>query len=245
MGPLTWLDENSLAFPDTELALEDPNGLLAVGGDLSLERLVTAYAQGIFPWFSDGQPILWWSPDPRMTLSPSDLHIGRTLRKLLKKRQFRITCDTAFEEVIQACAETPRNEDAGTWITDEMMDAYTDLHEAGFAHSVEAWQEDTLVGGLYGVSLGKAFFGESMFSRVSGASKVAFATLATQLKQWEFEVIDCQVQTDYLASFGAKDISRAEFEAKLKGTIPNFDSADQLSTFDWIQHWTMPDFGCD
>lgn len=220
MNALAWLDEQLLEFPDTSQALSDPDGLLAVGGDLAPERLLQAYKRGIFPWFSDGQPILWWSPNPRTVVLPTELHIGRSLRKLLKKKPFKITMDHAFPEVIQQCSSISRNGEDGTWITESMLQAYLDLHDAGFAHSVEAWQDNQLVGGLYGIALGKVFFGESMFSKASGASKVAFVSLVKQLQLWQFELIDCQMKTDYLMSFGAKEISREQFESKLKQAIP-------------------------
>ena len=207
-----WLDRRNpdAPFPPVELALRDPNGLLAVGGDLRPKRLLRAYAQGIFPWYSAGQPILWWSPDPRMVLRPTDLKISRSLRKILRKHMFRITLDTAFAEVIGACAE-PRGDGQGTWITPEMQHAYLQLHNLGHAHSVEAWQDDLLVGGLYGVALGRMFFGESMFTRTNDASKVAFVHLVRQLARWEFPLIDCQVHTGHLQRFGAEPISRRAF----------------------------------
>ncbi len=209
---LYWLpaDDDEAPFPPVELALRDPDGLLAFGGSLSVQRLLHAYRQGIFPWYSKGQPIMWWSPDPRAVLFPDDLNVSRSLRKTLKKELYNVTLDTAFAEVMDACAE-PRDDDAGTWITDEMKDAYYDLHQQGHAHSVEAWQDDELVGGLYGVAIGKVFFGESMFTRRSDASKVAFVHLVQQLKNWGYALIDCQVHSGHLASFGAANIPRAEF----------------------------------
>ena len=177
-------------FPDVSLALREPDGLLAVGGDLRIERLLAAYQRGIFPWYSGDQPILWWSPDPRSVLFPDKLHISRSLRKTLRKQLFTITFDTAFEEVIHACSE-PRADGLGTWITDEMQQAYLRLHQSGYAHSVECWLNGKLVGGLYGVAMGKVFFGESMFSRVTDASKIAFVFLVRQLQRWQFEMIDC------------------------------------------------------
>jgi len=197
-------------FPNVSLALRDPEGLLAVGGDLSIERLLNAYQRGIFPWYSGDQPILWWSPDPRSVLFPHKLHISRSLRKTLRKQLFTITFDTAFADVIRACSE-PRADGLGTWITDEMQQAYLRLHQAGYAHSVECWLKGELVGGLYGVAMGKVFFGESMFSRVTDASKVAFVFLVRQLQRWQFELIDCQIQTAYLNQFGAELIPRSEF----------------------------------
>ncbi len=197
-------------FPDVNLALREPDGLLAIGGDLSVERLLAAYRRGIFPWYSGEQPILWWSPDPRSVLVPEKLRISRSLRKTLKKNAFRISVDEAFAKVIHGCAQ-PRTDEPGTWITDEMRQAYIRLHEAGHAHSVECWQDDRLVGGLYGVALGKLFFGESMFSRVSNASKVAFVYLTRQLQRWEFALIDCQIQSAHLDHFGAENIPRSVF----------------------------------
>ncbi len=210
-GPF-WFDPESdpAHFPDPGYALEEPNGLLAVGGDLSPARLLNAYRQGIFPWYSDGQPILWWSPDPRAVLFPDQFKVSRSLRKSLRKRPFRVTLDTAFAAVIEACSE-PRDDGAGTWITEEMKQAYIQLHGIGFAHSVECWEGEELVGGLYGVSMGKVFFGESMFTRRTDASKIGFAHLVEQLKDWGFGLIDCQVHSGHLASLGAEDIPREEF----------------------------------
>ncbi len=204
-----WL-EPSGDFPPVEQALKRPNGLLAAGGDLSPERLLRAYRLGIFPWFSGGEPILWWSPDPRMVLVPSELKIARSMAKTLRKADFRVRADSAFEQVIRACSE-PRPRQQGTWITDAMQAAYTRLHRLGVAHSVETWRGDELVGGLYGVALGRAFFGESMFSRATDASKVALVHLAHQLNTWQFGLIDCQMHTPLLASFGAREIPRAQF----------------------------------
>jgi leucyl/phenylalanyl-tRNA--protein transferase len=201
-------------FPPIERALRRPNGLLAAGGDLSPQRLLAAYRRGIFPWFSPGDPILWWCPDPRTVLLPAELHVGRNLRKTLRRQAFEVTADTAFREVIQGCSE-PRPGQSGTWITREMMDAYVALHELGWAHSVESWQDGRLVGGLYGVALGRMFFGESMFSRVSEASKVAFVHLVRQLVAWDFPLIDCQMRTDLLAAFGARDMPRVEFTRRV------------------------------
>lgn len=211
-----WLDPNdpTAPFPPVHLALRDPDGLLALGGDLSPERLLSAYRQGIFPWYSEGQPILWWSPDPRMCLHPAALKISRSLRKTLRKGEFHISLDSDFAAVMTACAE-PRADSQGTWITDAMVQAYQYLHRLGYAHSVEAWQDDRLVGGLYGVALGRVFFGESMFTRVSDASKVAFVHLGRQLQRWGFELVDCQVYTEHLASLGALPLPRSKFTALL------------------------------
>ena len=220
------------SFPPLEHALSDPNGLLAAGGDLSPQRLLDAYSKGIFPWFNEGEPILWWSPDPRMVLFPDELKISRSLRKTLKKDHYQIRTDCSFSQVMHACA-LPRKGQAGTWIHPEMIAAYTALHEMGLAHSIETWMDGVLVGGLYGVSLGQVFFGESMFSHVPDASKIAFVHLVKQLQYWEFDLIDCQVKTGHLASLGAREISRAAFSQKLD-TLPvrveaggkwNFDRA--------------------
>lgn len=204
-------------FPDPAYA--DPDGLLAVGGDLSTERLVSAYAHGIFPWYSSTTPILWWSPDPRPIIEPTRIMVARSLRKLLRKLPFQITLDTAFEKVIAACAKTRRPQGEGTWLISEMIEAYMDLHETGLAHSVEAWQDGKLVGGLYGVSLGRAFFGESMFFHVPNASKAAFVTLNRLLAQWEFHFVDCQQATPHMLKFGAQEVSRREFLARLRAAI--------------------------
>lgn len=198
-----------LLFPPPEMA--DPDGLLAVGGDASPERLVLAYGQGIFPWPSEDLPLLWFSPDPRFVLPLGQVHIPRSTRKALARRQFTFSFDTRFDEVIEACAAVPRPGQDGTWITSEMMDGYKRLHEAGLAHSVETYADGELVGGLYGVSLGSAFFGESMFARRPEASKAAFATLIHHLHAWDFSLLDCQARTDHLARFGAVDVSRSDF----------------------------------
>ncbi len=204
------LQEGACDFPDVSRALVEPNGLLAVGGKLSPECLMRAYRHGIFPWYSEDQPILWWSPDPRMVLFPHELRVSRSLRKTLRRGQYRITLDEAFPRVIKACA-AQRQDDEGTWITAEMMAAYCQLHHQGVAHSVEAWCDGELVGGLYGVAIGKVFFGESMFHRRRDASKVAFVTLVAQLSAWGYGLIDCQVATEHLASLGAREISRQRF----------------------------------
>jgi leucyl/phenylalanyl-tRNA--protein transferase len=206
-----------LIFPPPELA--DDDGLLAVGGDLRVERLLLAYSMGIFPWYSDGDPILWWSPSPRPILLPEELKVSRSLRQTIKKGIYTITMNRAFEGVIRSCSSIRRSQDEGTWITDEMIDAYIRLHKAGYALSVEAWDGDELAGGLYGVILGKAFFGESMFAKKSDASKVAFVKLAERLKQLGFELIDCQVTTTHLARFGAREVPRPEFINRLKRAL--------------------------
>lgn len=197
-------------FPPVELALRDPNGLLAAGADLSPGRLIDAYARGIFPWFGDDDPLLWWSPDPRMVLAAADLRVSRSLRRVIRSGRFHVTMDSAFAEVMAGCAE-PRPAQDGTWITAEMTDAYARLAALGFAHSVEAWIDGTLAGGLYGVAIGRMFFGESMFSRVTDASKVALVRLVRQLERWGVPMIDCQMSTPHLASLGARDIARADF----------------------------------
>jgi len=198
-----------LVFPPPELAEE--SGLLAVGGDLSVERLVLAYSMGIFPWYSDGEPILWWSPDPRPIIFPQKLKIPHTLRQTMKKGIFRVTTNVAFEDVIRNCSTICRKGQDGTWITDSMIEAYIRLHQVGYAQSVEAWDGDELAGGFYGILLGRAFFGESMFARKSDASKVAFATYAKELAEKGFELIDCQTPTPHMQRFGAVEIPRAEF----------------------------------
>lgn len=197
-------------FPPAGTALRDPNGLLAAGGDLSTERLLTAYRRGIFPWFGDNDPVLWWSPDPRMVLWLRDLHVSRSLRRTIRSRRYAVTLDTAFPQVVAACAEG-REDDGGTWITPGMMDAYDRLAARGYAHSVEVWSEGELAGGLYGVALGRMFYGESMFSRRADASKVALVYLVRHLERWGFELIDCQMSTAHLASLGAREIPRTEF----------------------------------
>ena len=212
-----WLDPEAteIVFPDVELALQEPDGLLAVGGKLSTNWLLHAYRRGIFPWFGPGQPVLWWAPDPRLVLLPQDLHISRSLGKLLRRGQFTLTLDSAFEAVISACAR-PRPLQSGTWITPEMKSAYIDLHHAGYAHSAECWRDGVLVGGRYGVAIGRIFFGESMFTETSDASKAAFVALVRQLEQWQFSLIDCQVYTEHLASLGAATIPRSKFTAILE-----------------------------
>jgi leucyl/phenylalanyl-tRNA--protein transferase len=208
-----WLEPGG-DFPPVERALRRPNGLLAAGGDLSPERLLRAYRLGIFPWFSAGEPILWWSPDPRMALFPDELKIARSLAKTLRKRDFEVRVDSAFEQVILACSE-PRAHQPGTWITREMQAAYARLHRLGVAHSVETWRGGELIGGLYGVALGRMFYGESMFSRADNASKIALVHLVRQLQRWEFGMIDCQMNTPLLTSFGAREIRRAEFTRRM------------------------------
>ena len=214
---IPWLDSGD-PFPEVERALAEPNGLLAAGADLSLPRLLDAYRKGIFPWFSHDQPILWWSPDPRMVLFPAELKVSRSLARTLRNARFEVRADTAFDAVIEGCRQ-PRRGESGTWITEEMTEAYGTMHRAGFAHSVETWLDGKLVGGLYGVALGRAFFGESMFARVSDASKVALVALARQLQHWGFGVIDCQMNTAHLASLGAREIPRSEFTRRLRELV--------------------------
>lgn len=211
--PVFQLDEQ-LVFPDPQLANNE--GLLAIDGDLSVERLVLAYSNGIFPWYEEDSPILWWSPDPRLIMYPNDLKVSKSLRKEINRGTFSVRFDTNFRKVIENCASSPRDDQDGTWITDEMMEAYCVLYDKGIAHSVETYQDDKLVGGLYGVSLGKAFFGESMFHHVSNASKVAYYHLVEKLKEWEFSFIDAQVHTDHLKSLGAINVSRTFFLQMLK-----------------------------
>ena len=196
-------------FPPPSLA--ESNGLLAVGGDLHPQRLLLAYRSGIFPWYSEGQPILWFSPDPRYVLKPSQIHVGRSLKKRIRREDYRITMDTAFEQVISHCSSVKRPMQFGTWITEDMRKAYVQLHQLGYAHSVEAWAEGELVGGLYGVLIGDLFAGESMFAHRSDASKVAFVWMVKQLEIWGVELIDCQVYTEHLQRFGAKNVSRAAY----------------------------------
>ncbi|KVW98901.1 leucyl/phenylalanyl-tRNA--protein transferase [Thiobacillus denitrificans] len=206
--------QNATFFPPVETALADPNGLLAMGGDLSVERLLDAYRHGIFPWFNPGEPILWWSPDPRMVLVPDQIRVSRSLAKRIRNGGFELRMDTAFAEVMRACAG-PREDAIGTWISPAMVAAYTCLHQLGYAHSVETWRDGKLVGGLYGVAIGRMFYGESMFSRESDASKVALVRLAQQLQRWDFGLIDCQMETSHLASLGARTMPRAAFIARL------------------------------
>jgi leucyl/phenylalanyl-tRNA---protein transferase len=218
-------------FPPVDTALEEPNGLLCAGLELTATRVLSAYERGIFPWYNDGQPVLWWSPDPRMVLRPGDFKLHRSLRKTLRNSKYEIRVDTHFVEVMQGCAE-PRPEQDGTWITDAIIGAYSELHRAGFAHCVECWTDGELAGGLYGIALGRAFFGESMFMRRTDASKIAFAHLATQLRRWGFELIDCQQETVHLASFGAKPIARKQFISELARLVHS--NANVPRTGNWV-----------
>ena len=208
---LAQLHPHDIWFPPLEEALDEPNGLLAFGGDLRPERILAAYRQGIFPWYQDGQPILWWSPNPRAVLYPDRIKVSRSMRKVLRSGSFNIIMDSDFEAVIDACSALTEKR-SGTWITKPMRRAYTELHRQGHAHSIEAWQHGRLVGGLYGLGIGRVFFGESMFSRVDNASKLALIHLCTQLQSWGFAVVDCQVSSDHLSSMGAGEIRREEFQ---------------------------------
>jgi leucyl/phenylalanyl-tRNA---protein transferase len=214
-------------FPDPATALREPDGLLAYGGDLAPERLLNAYRSGIFPWYSAGQPILWWSPDPRMVVAPAELHLGRRFRRWLRRCEWTLRADHAFGTVVAACADIPREGQNGTWITPEMREAYCALHAAGHAHSVEVYAGRRLVGGIYGVAVGGAFFGESMFGTESGASKVAIAALARQLAAWRFSLLDGQMETDHLASLGFRPRPRTAFllqcAAACSTAMPDFD----------------------
>jgi leucyl/phenylalanyl-tRNA--protein transferase len=218
---------HDLVFPDPELA--DPDGLLAVGGDLSVDRLLLAYRLGIFPWY-DQPPVLWWSPDPRLVLDPDDLKISRSLRSTIRKQTFEVRVDTAFREVARACASVKRSHEDGTWITSDVIDAYSALHDRGYAHSIESWSEGQLVGGLYGVCLGRCFFGESMFSLRPDASKVALVRLVEILKQRNIDVIDCQVTTEHLLSLGAREVPRSDFLRQIAARV-----RDPVNRGPWTQ----------
>jgi leucyl/phenylalanyl-tRNA--protein transferase len=248
---LTLIKDNS-SFPPVTQALRDPNGLLAIGGDLTPERLLDAYRHGIFPWFNEDDPILWWSPDPRMVLFPREFKLSRSLRKTLKKGEFELRTDHAFEDVMRACA-APRPGQSGTWIHEDMVAAYTTLHRMGYAHSVEVWMpkinslcqpqgeaetrrqrvadELELAGGLYGIAIGRMFYGESMFSRRSDASKIALAHLTAQLARWNFGMIDCQMNTAHLASLGAREIPREDFMQRLQELV-NYDNRESPWEFE-------------
>lgn len=230
MSRIPWLADDNLDFPPVDMALSDPDGLLAAGGDLSPARLIAAYRLGIFPWYEEGQPILWWSPAPRFVLFPHRIHISRSLRKTLKRNRFTVTADTAFPQVIDACS-AGRLGQHGTWITDDMKAAYRTLFDLGMVHSIETWQDGRLVGGLYGVALNRGFFGESMFFRASDASKVALVALAGQLQQWGYGFIDCQVRTEHLLSLGAESVSRADFNNLLQRYVQG--ATDPPSSGHW------------
>jgi leucyl/phenylalanyl-tRNA--protein transferase len=211
-----WLDQPDIPFPDLSLALKEPNGLIAIGGDLSIERLLDAYSKGIFPWYSEGEPILWYSPDPRMVITPEKLHLSKSLRKITHSSRFQVRIDTAFEDVITSCRSVIRSGQAGTWIDAAMVQAYCNLNKEGYAHSYEVYENDKLVGGLYGVALGSVFFGESMFSLVNNASKIAFAYL---LQNSHYKLIDCQVENEHLQSLGAFRLPRDLFIQQLKAFV--------------------------
>ena len=215
--PVFYLSENRLSFPPPFLA--DETGLLAIGGDLSTQRLIKAYSSGVFPWYNEDEPILWWSPDPRLVLFPRELHVSKSLAKVIRKNIYEITVDLAFKEVINKCRYVHTETKSGTWLVDDMVNAYICLHEQGYAHSVEAWKGGDLVGGLYGVALGSCFFGESMFSTADNASKAAFAVFVKWLDDNGFDMIDCQVTTKYLSSFGAKEIKRLDFLTLLSESL--------------------------
>ncbi len=226
MIELTWLDPSKLEFPPVEQAMQDPDGLLAVGGDLSKERLLLAYSKGIFPWYEDDQPLLWWSPDPRAVIEPQNVKISRSLRKRLRKREFEVRVDTAFDDVVKRC-QNPRAYSNETWITNEMRQAYLALHRDGYAHSIECYQDKELVGGLYGVSIGRLFFGESMFHAATDASKVAFVALCRLLRQQGCPLVDCQMPNPHIMSLGVETISRSEFMLHLLNN-------NKLKSNEWI-----------
>ncbi len=226
MIELTWLDPSKLEFPPVEQAMQDPDGLLAVGGDLSKERLLLAYSKGIFPWYEDDQPLLWWSPDPRAVIEPQNVKISRSLRKRLRKREFEVRVDTAFDDVVKRC-QNPRAYSNETWITNEMRQAYLALHRDGYAHSIECYQDKELVGGLYGVSIGRLFFGESMFHTATDASKVAFVSLCRLLRQQGCPLVDCQMPNPHIMSLGVETITRSEFMLHLLNN-------NKLKSNEWI-----------
>lgn len=223
---IPWLRADD-PFPPVEHALSDPNGLLAAGADLAPGRLVDAYRHGIFPWYSEGQPVLWWSPDPRMVLFPGELKLSRSLRKRIARRDYVVKADSEFEGVVRSCAAAPRPGQEGTWITQDMIRAYGALHRGGHAHCVETWINGTLAGGLYGVAIGRMFYGESMFADVADASKIALAHLVRQLERWGYGMIDCQMTTGHLARLGAREIPRTEFIRKLATLVNYRDTASR------------------
>jgi leucyl/phenylalanyl-tRNA--protein transferase len=217
---LHWLDPRNprQPFPPASQAMRDPNGLLAIGGDLSATRLLSAYAQGIFPWYNPDEPILWWCPDPRAVLFPAEFHVSRSLARRLRRHDYAVTLNRAFPAVLEACS-APRARGRGTWLGPEMKHAYQDLHERGHAQSIEVWQGRELAGGLYGVSLGRAFYGESMFSRIDDGSKIALHYLCRQLRAWDFELMDCQISSPHLATLGAVEIPREQFLGRLRAAV--------------------------
>jgi leucyl/phenylalanyl-tRNA--protein transferase len=225
---IPWLRSHS-PFPPIDTALADPNGLLAASADLSPDRLVEAYRRGIFPWYAQGDPVLWWSPDPRMVLFVDEFRVRRSLARVVRARRFEVRVDTAFRDVMIACASVPRPGQYGTWITPGVIDAYCTLHRRGLAHSVEAWRDGDLVGGLYGVAIGRMFFGESMFARETDASKVALVHLVSMLRERATPMIDCQQETPHLATFGARPIPRGEFAERLGALINSDDRGDAWS----------------
>lgn len=228
--PIFWLSEREVRFPDPSLANED--GILAIGGDLSPERLLRAYRMGIFPWFNEGDPILWWSPDPRFVLFPDELKVSKSMRPYFNQAKFGLTIDQDFESVIRACqTKSRKGQLGGTWITEEMLGAYCRLHQLGYAHSVEVWEEKKLVGGLYGIALGKCFFGESMFTHVSNASKFGFIALVLILREKGFWLIDCQQETRHLKSLGARGIPRSQFLEYLQKNWREIDAPEDWSPF--------------
>ena len=214
---IPWLEPGE-PFPPIDKAMQRPNGLLAAGADLSPARLIEAYSHGIFPWFNADEPILWWSPDPRMVLFPAELKVSRSLKKVIRNRDYEVRLDSAFTRVMQGCAQ-PRSGQRGTWISPVMIDAYTQLHQLGVAHSAETWIDGELAGGLYGIALGRMFYGESMFTEVTDASKIAFVHLVWQLRRWSFGMIDCQMKTAHLATFGAREIPRRDFMRRVSKLI--------------------------
>lgn len=232
-GMIPWL-ENDDPFPPPEQALREPAGLLAAGATLTAERLLAAYHRGIFPWYGSGQPVLWWSPDPRMVLFPAEFRLPRSLAKRMRRRDYEIRVDSAFEAVMRNCA-APRGDGAGTWITPEMIAAYCELQRLGHAHSVETWIDGELAGGLYGIALGRMFYGESMFARVADASKIALAQLVRRLERSRFGMIDCQMNTAHLARFGAREIPRQDFSRRLAELVDYPSTADVWrNDDDWI-----------
>jgi len=242
MIQLPWLEPDSTAFPCTSQALAEPNGLLAAGGSLSVHCILSAYQRGIFPWFNEGEPILWWSPSPRTVIYPDQLHISRSLHKAIRKGGFSVSVNLDFDAVVAACAEPRRQQSGDTWISPDIQAAYNELHLQGYAHSVEVWQNNTLVGGIYGIALGHVFFGESMFSRMTNGSKIALVFIAEHLKQWHYRLIDCQVYNDHLARMGAVEIPRDIFERELAKSIINTPaptlSANAVDiSSPWQQQW--------